>query len=202
MCGSVACLKRCVVLQSISDAKVIQMSHTPPDLEQLAELIKEIRVAMMTTFPASPTDHFCHTRPMYTQKVDPKTFRGELLFLTDGDSGKIREIAGEARVLLTYADPAHNRYVSVLGNAVPEHNPTKVRELWNLMLKAWWPAGPDDPTIVLIRVRVDAAEFWDGPSDTMFTLRVLKSLVTGTALRDSMHDQLRADDPNHRSIVF
>ncbi len=52
---------------------------------------------------------------MYTQRVDPETFRGELIFLTDSHTGKVREIANEDRVLLTYADSSHNRFVSVLG---------------------------------------------------------------------------------------
>ncbi|MGH7244613.1 MAG: pyridoxamine 5'-phosphate oxidase family protein [Phycisphaerales bacterium] len=54
------------------------------------------------------------------------------------------------------------------------------------MLKAWWPSGPDDPSIAIIRVHVESAEYWDGPSNTLFTLQVIKSLVTGTPLADAM----------------
>jgi len=175
------------------------MTQTTSDLHRLAELIKDIRVAMMTTFPSKPTEHFCHTRPMYTQRVDPETFKGELIFLTDLHTGKVREIANEDRVLLTYSDPSHNRFVAVLGRATTESNPTKVRELWNLMLKAWWPAGPDDPSIAVIRVQVDSAEFWDGPSNALFTLQVLKSLVTGTALTNSMRE---SDSSNQSHKTF
>lgn len=177
------------------------MTPIDSDLHRLAELIKDIRVAMMTTFPSRPTEHFCHTRPMYTQRVDPATFKGELIFLTDNHTGKVREIANEDRVLLTYAEPAHNRFVSVLGHATTERNPTKVRELWNLMLKAWWPAGPDDPSITVIRVQVESAEYWDGPSNALFTLQVLKSLVTGTSINDAAHEP-DASKQNHRSIVL
>jgi len=177
------------------------MTQSTSDLHHLAELIKDIRVAMMTTFPSKPTEHFCHTRPMYTQRVDPETFKGELIFLTDYHTGKVREIANEDRVMLTYADASHNRFVSVLGTATTERNPTKVRELWNLMLKAWWPAGPDDPSIAVIRVHVESAEYWDGPSNALFTMQVLKSLVTGTAMNDAMREQ-ETSRQNHKTIIL
>lgn len=152
------------------------------DLKKLAELIKDIRVAMMTTFPRTGSGHFCHTRPMYTQKVDPLAFFGELFFLADAHSGKVDEISHEDRVLLTYADPSRNRYIAILGRASAERNPVKVKELWNVMLKAWWPAGPEDPNISVVRVDIESAEYWDGPSNALFTLQVLKSLVTGKAI--------------------
>ncbi|MBL8886143.1 MAG: pyridoxamine 5'-phosphate oxidase family protein [Phycisphaerales bacterium] len=177
------------------------MTQDKADLQHLAEIIKDIRVAMMTTFPTNPTEHFCHTRPMHTQRVDPQSFTGELVFLTDDHTGKVREIANEDRVLLTYADPVHNRFVSVLGRALTERDPIKVRELWNLMLKAWWPAGPDDPSIVVLRVRVESAEYWDGPSNALFTLRVLKSLVTGKPMNDAMR-QPDASAQNHKTIIL
>lgn len=179
------------------------MNQHDSDLRHLAELIKDIRVAMMTTFPTSPTGLFCHARPMYTQRVDPDTFNGELLFVTDDHTGKVREIANEDRVQITYAEPSHNRFVSVLGHATTERNPTKVRELWNYLLKAWWPAGPDDPSIAIIRVRIEFAELWDGPSNGLFTLRVLKSLVTGEPLADSMRAEAsESPRPNHRTIII
>jgi general stress protein 26 len=30
------------------------------------------------------------------------------------------------------------------------------------MVQAWFPQGPDADSVVLIRVRVDHAEYWDG----------------------------------------
>ncbi|MBX3390695.1 MAG: pyridoxamine 5'-phosphate oxidase family protein [Phycisphaeraceae bacterium] len=179
------------------------MSSPESDLRQLAELIQHIRVAMMTTFPTRPTQPFCHTRPMYTQRIDPGTFNGELLFVTDDHTGKVREIANEDRVQITYADSSHNRFVSVLGRAMTERNPTKVRELWSYLLKAWWPAGPDDPSIAIIRVRIEFAEFWDGPSNGLFTLRILRSLVTGEPLADAMRaESADTSRPNHRTVII
>jgi general stress protein 26 len=34
-------------------------------------------------------------------------------------------------------------------------------------MKAWFPDGLDDPDLALLRVHVEAAEYWDSPSSTM-----------------------------------
>ena len=49
-------------------------------------------------------------------------------------------------------------------------DPAKARELWSPFLKAWFPQGLDDPDLVLIRVEVESAEFWDVASKKMMTL--------------------------------
>ena len=54
-----------------------------------------------------------------------------------------------------------------------------ISELWNPLLRAWF-AGPDDPTIRLIRVQVDAAEYWETPGGKVASLiSMLKAAVSG-----------------------
>ena len=48
----------------------------------LTELISDIRVAMLTTFPRGGKPH---ARPMYTQALDSKHFDGSLWFMTDAE---------------------------------------------------------------------------------------------------------------------
>jgi general stress protein 26 len=154
------------------------MSNTnSTDISKLAELIKDIRVAMLTTFPEGEAQ--AHSRPMYTQTVDPETFDGTLWFMTDAKSGKVHELADNSHVLLTYSAPDKNRYVVVNGTGRAERNPAKARELWNIHAKGWFPDGPTDASLLLIEVRVDSAEYWDGPSNTSYMLSLLKAVVTG-----------------------
>lgn len=55
----------------------------------------------------------------------------------------------------------------------------KQKELWNPFAKVWFD-GPEDPNIVLLKVTVDGAEYWDGPSNKMASLFALvKAVVTG-----------------------
>lgn len=168
----------------------------PGDLATFVNLIKAVRVAMLTTFPASSASPShahahtqMHTRPMYTQKVappdadSPNRFTGELWFMTDDQSPKVREIQDDEHVLITYADQGQNTYVVVKGRASVERNPAKAQDLWNIHAKGWWPGGPDDPRLVLLRVAVDSAEYWHGPSNTSYMLNLLKAVVTGSRVR-------------------
>jgi hypothetical protein len=36
-------------------------------------------------------------------------------------------------------------------------------ERWNSAVEAWFPQGPDDDSVVLIKVQADSAEYWDSP---------------------------------------
>jgi hypothetical protein len=39
----------------------------------------------------------------------------------------------------------------------------KVEDLWDPSYQRWFPGGPSDPGLALIRVRVERAEYWDAP---------------------------------------
>ncbi len=165
------------------------MNEAPPeqnDFHKLAELIKDVRVAMMQTQraddagrPAFPP----RARPMYTQKLEPDVFNGELWFFTDADSVKVMELEFDPRVLLTYASPEKNQFVVVAGTARAEQNEAKARELWNIHGKGWWPDGPESPNLALIHVYVQSAEYWDGPSNASYMLSLLKAVVTGDRIK-------------------
>lgn len=144
------------------------------DTARLAELIQGIRVAMFTTIGL---DGQPHTRPMYTQQAE---FDGDLWFFTDAQGAKVNELRNDSQVLITYDNAGQNRYVAVRGRAQVVRDPVKAKELWNLHAKGWWPGGPDDPNLALIRVEVDSAEYWEGPSHTGYFLSLLKAVATGT----------------------
>jgi general stress protein 26 len=152
------------------------MHHS--EAHKLAELIQDIRVAMFTTFTVDGP----HARPMYTHNVKPDLFDGTLWFMTDRNTPKVEQLAANQRVLITYGAPGENRYVAVYGRATPESNPEKARELWNIHAKGWWPGGPEDPNLTLIRVAVETAEYWDGPSSTSYMFHLLKAVATHTRI--------------------
>ena len=81
---------------------------------------------------------------------------------------------------LSYADPSHNRYVSVSGTAQLVRDRKKNEELWSPVLKAWFPKGLDDPDLALLRVEVEKAEYWDSPNSKLVEIAgFVKALVTG-----------------------
>ena len=76
-------------------------------IAKIGELIKDIRICMMTT---ANEDGSFDSRPMATQKTE---FDGTLWFLTRGASGKVREIADDDHIGLMYSDPGDSSYVAV-----------------------------------------------------------------------------------------
>ena len=158
---------------------------TPPDPEttrKLATLIKDIRIAMLTTVCA---DGSLRSRPMATQ--EPGFEEGELWFFTADDSPKTAEIACEHEVNLAYAEPKDQRYISLSGTAALVRDPVRARRLWQPAMMAWFPAGPDDPHLTLLRVRVHTAEYWDAPGGRMASLfaRAKSALAGGRPLKDA-----------------
>ncbi len=161
------------------------------DSHKLAELIKDVRVAMFTTFPGGMAGA-ASARPMWTQKLDSDSFDGTLWFMTNSGSAMVRDLSVNPVVLLTYALPDKNRYIAVYASAKAEKNPEMARELWNIHAKGWYPGGPDDPTLTLLRVTVERAEYWDGPSNTSYMLSLLKAVATHERVHTSgEHDKVQ-----------
>ena len=141
---------------------------------KLRELIKDIKIAMLTTVEA---DGSLRSRPMGTQQTE---FDGDLWFFTGKSSGKVTEIQHNQQVNLSFAEPGDNRYVSVSGRAELVDDRSKEKELWNPFIKAWFPKGLDDPDLTLLKIKVEAAEYWDAPSSTMVNLvGFAKAVLTG-----------------------
>jgi len=147
---------------------------TSEEKEKVWEMIKDIKVAMLVTMD-SEGHHFA--RPMVAQEPDE---HHDLWFFSSLDSPKIQEIIAHPEVLLSYADPDGNAYVSISGEAAVVQDRAKIDELWSESLKAWWPKGKDDPNVTLICVTPRSAEYWDGPASTIVqAFGYIKARVTG-----------------------
>ncbi len=129
-------------------------------IRKLAELIGEIRVAMLTTVTE---DGALWSRPLLTQRA---RFDGDLWFITRAESAKVREVQRHRRVSLSYAKPEANAYVTVSGTAEVVSDPKKAEELWDPSYQRWFPGGTSDPDLALIRVRAERAEYWEAPTLT------------------------------------
>ena len=71
-------------------------------------------------------------------------------------------------------------WVSLTGRAAVVDDRAKKRELWNSVVEAWFPDGPDDDGVVLLKVTGDSAEYWDSPGGRVASLlSFAKAKVTG-----------------------
>ena len=156
------------------------MSHDhrahDPESKKLYELIKDVRIAMMTT---QDDDGTLNSRPMYCHDADE---HGDLWFFTRLSTPKVVEISKDSQINLAYSNPDKQHYVSVAGKAEIVRDKAKVKEFWTEGLRTWFPNGPEDPQVALIRVHPEKGEFWDSPSSTVVHLYgYVKARLTGTS---------------------
>jgi len=138
------------------------------ELTKLGELIASIEIAMLTTLEE---DGRLHSRPLRTLQLDAE---GALWFITSISSPKIGELDAHRRVTLSYCRPARESYVSVSGVTQILRDLAQARSLWSSSLLPWVPDGVEDPELVLLKVTVEEAQYWDADH------REQRSLLGGT----------------------
>jgi general stress protein 26 len=145
------------------------------EFEKLCEMIKDIDFCMLTTVDENDE---LHSRPMSLNgDVDEE---GNLWFFTSSNSHKASEIERTPNVNVSFVDTSDQRYVSISGTAQLVHDRDKIKELWKPVLKAWFPDGPDQPDVVLLKVKMTKAEYWDGPSSTISqAVSFVSAILTG-----------------------
>lgn len=155
---------------------------------QIAELkskISPIRFAMFTT-----VDQHGHliSRPMTTQDIDAE---GNLWFYTSSETDLWQNIAAQPQVNLSFAEPEGGVYVSVSGQAERVVDRARIKAMWTPAVQAWYPHGPDDPHVMLVRVVSHTAEYWDGSSSAMVQLyQMAKAVLTGSTPEAGQHARI------------
>jgi len=152
-----------------------ELSHSDPgDLAKMCELIRDIRIALLTTIDH---DGRLHTRPVQTLQVDDAD--RSLWFFTDWSSPKVDELHHDVRVSLGYSDPAKNVFVAVSGSGSLFRDIQKAKELWSVEQRAYYPDGPEDKRLALLRVLIERAEYWTAPGRASYLVAAVKAAVTG-----------------------
>jgi len=127
-------------------------------VEKVCELIRDVKVAMLTT---SGEDVTLHSRPMYTQQTD---FDGDVWFATSKSSSLIKQLMTNTAVLVQYADPESQRFVILAGEAAVVDEQDKKDELWNPIFEMYWKGGPTDPNLTLVHLASHPVDYWDSPA--------------------------------------
>ena len=135
-----------------------------PDLKQLKTMVKQIKIAMLTTMDE---DGVLHSRPMMAPEIEGQ---GELWFFTLLHSGAADEIKNGEQVNLSYASLGYSQYVSIAGKAEIVYNLNKANELWKPGYRVWFPKGLEDPALVLVKVKIADAQYWNHAKGTMVKL--------------------------------
>lgn len=153
--------------------------YTKEQLDTIAAKIKDVKFGMFTTVDANRT---LSSRPLTQQQVDAD---GQMWFFTSDESEFTRELLGNPQVNVSFADVGDSLYISVSGGAVLLKDRAKAEELWNPLVKAWFPKGLDDPHLSLIKVDIQSAEYWDSDASKMRQFfEMAKAAITGEAAKD------------------
>jgi general stress protein 26 len=112
---------------------------------------------------------------MATQEVE---FDGDLWFFAARDSRKVQHLSSSPQV--NVAVSSSSSWVSLTGQCVVVTDRAKKQELWNSVVEACFPDGPDDDGVVLLKVEAESAEYWDSPGGRLATaLSFAKAKLTG-----------------------
>ena len=150
---------------------------------KVAELLKGERFGFLTTITM---DGRLTSRPMTLQEVE---FDGDLWFFAERDSNPVEHVAASPQVNVGVG--SGGTWVSLTGDAVVVEDAAKKRELWNSAVEAWFPQGPDDDSVVLLKVQAESAEYWDSPGGRLATaFSFVKAKVTGERIEGGENEKV------------
>lgn len=153
-------------------------------IEKLKELVSRSRVGMLGTLEGG-TFRFT---PMSHVDIDDE---GKLWFFTSRNSWKTEDISSNSTVQLVYINENDSIYVSIEGVADIVQDPQRMKELFNSFVKAWFPKGLKDPSLVLLVVRPLEIEYWTNDDSKILTyIKILSAAVTGSQADIGEHGKL------------
>jgi hypothetical protein len=92
-------------------------------------------------------------------------------------------------VALAFADPGKGRFCSVSGFAEVLQDREVIDRFWTLLALPWFPKGPRDPDLCVLRLHVNHAEFWDSPADPVVRLASLvRAVLSGEPAEPSAQE--------------
>ena len=157
--------------------------------DEKIELIKEKNSGIKTAALVTIDEHgHLHGRPMATQDIDTN---GDLWFMTAKDSHKISNIEGNPQVSILYGETTGLPFVSISGSALLSNDREKIKEFWSDMYKAWF-ENENDPNIILIKVSIIGAEYWDHAGGKIGAyIDMATSAITGNPSDNNENEKIK-----------
>ena len=148
------------------------MSKTD-NIDRIWDIVEKVSVCMLTTQFVGGL----RARPL---EARPDRDAGLIYFVTDIHSAKEDEIEATPDVGLVFIDPNDKAYLSITGRACVIRDAEKTKAAWRKTDEVWWPGGPNNPDVCLLRIEPFTAELWDGPSSAAVTaFEFAKARLTG-----------------------
>lgn len=140
-------------------------------ISKVTDIINDSHIGMFTTVNEEGA---LVSRPLAVQNVEDD---GDMWFFTSANTSQVAHIRANPAVNVSFGQ--RTEWVSVAGTAEVVTDWQLIHDMWNQVVEAWFPDGPDTPDVVLLRVDSDSAEYWTSPGGTAATvLQWVKSKVT------------------------
>jgi len=163
-----------------------QQASETQELHHFNALLHSFKNAMLTT--KSRHGDF-HSRPMIMAEVADD---GNIWLISDIHSEKVEELAEDCRVSVSMQEG--HRYVALTGKAEIVRDEGHLKKMWSEAWRVWFPEGPEDASVVLIKVMPQQGEYWDneGMSRVKYLYETAKAYVTGTtpSLNTDIHSKV------------
>jgi general stress protein 26 len=135
-------------------------------IPQIASLINQIDICLFAT---RGDDGQLHSRPMSNNgQVE---WDGQSWFFAPTDGRLVTELRTDPAAVAAYRAEEGFAFVSVSGRATIETDPELKKRYWLDDLERWFPNGPADPNVALIRLDAEEAQWWTEDGDGMADLR-------------------------------
>jgi general stress protein 26 len=137
------------------------------------DLLETTGAGMLTTQFA----HGLRARPM-----EPRPDRNgcAIFFITDARGLKDDEIEVIHEVCFTLINHKDKAYLSLTARASVLRDPLLAAKYWKSTDDVWWPGGPEDENVRVLRLDPIRAELWDGPSSAaVAAFEFAKARLTG-----------------------
>lgn len=147
----------------------------------LHEVLAKLRDVMLVTFESTGARPVTCARPMHVTRLDDD---GTLWFMASHDSRKGEQLKRYSGANVTGQESS--RWVSLTGNVEIVTDRAVVRSMWSKGHEIWFPDGPEDPDVALLKFTPEHGEYWDtsGVLGLKYAYEAARALMTGEAARD------------------
>jgi general stress protein 26 len=157
------------------------MGTTPGagDRGKFVEVLRRFDTAMLVTHAK---EGGLRSRPMALAEIEDD---GTTWFVTASDTEKTEEIGPHGDVNVAFQ--AGMSFASLTGDAELVRDKAKARDLWQEPWRVWFPDGPEESDLVLVRIRPQVGEYWDqrGSKGLRYAWEAAKAYAKGEKLGDN-----------------
>jgi general stress protein 26 len=126
-------------------------------LEGAAKAMRSARHCWLATVAETGAPH---ARPMVRIVNDPGEDEWRMRFLTDGRSGKARDMRCASEVTIVFQHDPDLAFVNLIGRAALHEDPSETRSRWKSAYNVYFPSETDRANAIFVEVEAKRMELW------------------------------------------